>query len=171
MFAAELDLDTKKAIEKLMPALTTYSSDPKIIAAVKKSNSAPSPEAAAMTNDKWKTLSILSPEVKAFAKNDVAQYINQNKPAYISELFISAANGSKVAFISKPTNWTHKGKPKHDLPMQGKTWTGEIEIDESTGVQQIQIALPVLDQKKPIGSIVFGLWIAKLKELKYTPPH
>ena len=151
---------------KLCPHLRPLQSDQKTVAAVKQSNTTPSPEAAAMTNDKWKTLSILSPEVKAFAKNDLAQYLNKNKPVFVSELFVSAADGSKVAFISKPTSWTHKGKPKHDLPMQGKNWTGEIEVDESTGLQQIQVSIPVLDGKKPIGSIVFGLNIAKLKEIK-----
>jgi hypothetical protein len=162
--AAELSADISSAIEKAMPALKAISSDQKTVSAVKQSNINPSPEAVYMTNEKWKTLSILSPEVKTFAKNDLAQFLNKNKPAFVSELFVSAADGSKVAFIGKPTNWTHKGKPKHDLPMQGKNWTGEIEVDESTGLQQIQISLPVLDGKKPIGSIVFGLNIAKLKE-------
>jgi hypothetical protein len=164
--AAELPSDIISEINKAMPALMAIAMDQKTIAAVSQSNTTPSPEAATMTNDKWKTLSVLSPEVKAFAKNDLAQYLNKNKPVYVSELFVSAADGSKVAFISKPTNWTHKGKPKHDLPMQGKNWTGEIEIDESTGLQQIQVALPVLDNKKPIGSIVFGLSLSKLKESK-----
>jgi hypothetical protein len=166
VFAAELPADISSAIDKAIPALTAIAIDQKTISAVKQCNTNPSPETVSMTNDKWKTLSILSPEVKAFAKNDLAQYLNKNKPIYVTELFVSAADGSKVAFISKPTNWSHKGKPKHDLPMQGKKWTGEIEVDESTGLQQIQVALPVLDNKKPIGSIVFGLSIAKLKENK-----
>lgn len=51
----------------------------------------------------------------------------------------------KVGLLSvKLTSWTHKGKPKHDLPIQGKKWTGEIEVDESTGLEQIQISIPVL---------------------------
>ena len=162
--AAEIPADISSAIDKAMPALKAIAMDQKTVAALKQSNVTPAPEAAAMTNDKWKALSILSPEVKAFAKNDLAQYFNKNKPIYVSELFVSAADGSKVAFISKPTSWTHKGKPKHDLPMQGKNWIGEIEVDESTGLQQIQVAIPVLDDKKPIGSIVFGLSVAKLKE-------
>jgi len=46
--------------------------------------------------------------------------------------------------------------------MSGKTWTGKPELDESTGVQQVQIGLPVLDNGKPIGSIVVGLNLSKL---------
>jgi hypothetical protein len=69
----------------------------------------------------------------------------------------------KVAFLSKTTSWSHKGKAKHDVPMAGKTWQGTIEVDKSTGQQQIQIAVPVLDGGKPIGSLVVGLAVAKLR--------
>ena len=48
------------------------------------------------------------------------------------------------------------------LPMSGKTWQGEVEVDESSGLQQLQVAVPVLDSGKPIGSLVVGLSIGKL---------
>lgn len=66
-------------------------------------------------------------------------------------------------FLSKPSNWSHQGKPKHDEPMAGKTWQGGIELDESTGLQQIQIGVPVLEGDKPIGWLVVGFSISKLK--------
>jgi hypothetical protein len=68
-----------------------------------------------------------------------------------------------VAFLSKTTSWSHADKDKHKIPMTGKTWSGPVEIDESTGQQQVQVALPVLDGGKPIGSIVFGLAVSKLR--------
>jgi hypothetical protein len=55
------------------------------------------------------------------------------------------------------------GQPKHDVPMTGRVWYGNVEVDESTGVQQVQIGLPVLDGGRPIGSIVIGLSVAKLR--------
>ena len=164
--AADLPADLKAAIDKATPALTAIASSESVVTAVKQRNESTPPAVAAMTNTKWKSLSILSPEVKSYAKNSVAQYLNKNKPAYVAELFLSAADGTKIAFLSKPTSWTHKGNAKHDLPMQGKHWIGEIETDESTGVKQIQVSLPVLDGKKPIGSIVFGLDIVKVKQVK-----
>jgi hypothetical protein len=80
----------------------------------------------------------------------------------VSEAFLSGADGFKVAFLSKPTNWSHKGKPKHDVPMTGKTWQGPVEVDESTGTQQVQVAVPVKDGGKVIGSLVVGLSVDKL---------
>ena len=41
--------------------------------------------------------------------------------------------------------------PKHEVPMSGKTWIGTVKLDDSTGLQMIQVALPVLDGVKPIG--------------------
>jgi sensor histidine kinase regulating citrate/malate metabolism len=38
-----------------------------------------------------------------------------------------------------------------------------VEVDESTGVESLQVAFPVLDGGKAIGSVVVGLAVAKLK--------
>jgi len=147
------------------PELTTIATSEIVVAEVKKANTSQPAELSSMTNDKWKKLSILSPEVKLVTKGALSQYLVKNKPEFISEVFVSAANGTKVGFISKPTSWSHLGNPKHDLPMQGKKWTGDVELDESTGIKQIQVSFPVLDEnKKPIGSIVFGLDVSKISE-------
>ena len=67
------------------------------------------------------------------------------------------------ALLSKTSSWSHKGKAKHDDPMAGKTWIGEIETDESTGAQQIQVAVPVMDAGKAVGSLCVGFTVSKLK--------
>ena len=67
-----------------------------------------------------------------------------------------------MAFLSKTTSWSHADKDKHKVPMSGKTFIGPVALDESTGVQMIQIGLPVLDGGRPIGSIVLGLAVSKL---------
>ena len=46
--------------------------------------------------------------------------------------------------------------------MAGKTWQGAVEVDESTGTQQIQVAVPVMDGGKAIGSLVVGFAVSKL---------
>jgi hypothetical protein len=47
--------------------------------------------------------------------------------------------------------------------MTGETWIGAVKVDDSTGQQLIQVGLPVLDGKKPIGSVVVGLRVDKLR--------
>lgn len=159
---AELSDDIQSSINKILPSLQKLSTDEKVVAFVKNYIAAPPEISVSMTNDKWKTLTLISPEVKAFAKNDLAQYLNATKAAYITEIFVSAPNGNKIAFLSKPSGWNHKGKPKHDLPMKGRIWIGDVEIDESIGQPQVQVAIPVFDGKIPIGSIVVGLNISEL---------
>ena len=46
--------------------------------------------------------------------------------------------------------------------MSGKTYIGPMALDESTGMQEIQVGLPVLENGKPIGSIVVGLSVSRL---------
>jgi hypothetical protein len=161
--SAEIPPDIRDGITKYTPELIKFAANEIVVSEVKKANTSQPAELSSMTNDKWKNLSILSPEVKLITKGELSQYLVKNKPAFVSEVFVSAKNGTKVGFITKPTSWSHLGKPKHDLPMQGKNWTGEIELDESTGIKQIQVSFPILDEvKKPIGSIVFGLDVTKI---------
>jgi aconitase B len=140
-----------------------WAADPTVVAAVKALNANLPAEYAAMTDEKWTELSVLDPFVRAFTKNDVATFLKGKKGDDVSEAFVSAANGTKVAFLAKTTSWSHKGKAKHETPMTGKVWQGPIETDKSSGVQQIQVAVPVLDGGKPIGSLVVGYAISKLR--------
>lgn len=133
-----------------------------IVDAVKAQNAKLPPEYAAMTQEKWESASILDPFVRAFTKNAAAEFLKSKKGDLVVEAFLSAADGLKVAFLSKTSNWNHKGKPKHDVPMAGKMWQGPLEVDESSGIKQIQIAVPVSDGDKPIGSLVVGISVTKL---------
>lgn len=160
--AGELTAVQKAKVEAKVKHLSSLSTDKKIVDSVRSLNANPPTEGKGMTQEKWANLNMLSPEVKAFSKNSLAGYLRTIKDDSVSEIFVSCADGTKAAFLSKTSNWSHKGKPKHDVPMSGKIWTGKPELDDSTGVQQLQIGLPVLDNGKPIGSIIVGLNLSKL---------
>ncbi|MBN1758879.1 MAG: hypothetical protein JW863_11205 [Chitinispirillaceae bacterium] len=158
--SAEIPADVKALLDAEMAAAKPLSTDAVIVAAVKKYNEGP---ASSMTNEAWKKLTLLSPEVKALIKSDIGQYLKKKKTAVITEMFLNGADGGKVAFLSKTTSWNHKGKAKHDEPMKGNTWIGPVEVDESSGEQQIQIAIPVLEGEKPVGSLVIGFGVSQMK--------
>lgn len=149
-------------IDSEIKAVEALAKDPALIAAVKSHNGATGADAAAMTQDKWKSLSVLDPAVRGFSKNPAAELLKARKSEAMSEAFVSGADGTKVAFLAKTSSWSHKGKPKHDVPMSGKTWQGPVEIDESTGLQQVQVAVPIRDGDQPVGSLVVGLSLSKL---------
>ncbi len=154
--------EVKAKVTNKVARLKSWSTDPTIVAAVKAANANPPEEAKGMTNERWSKLTVLDPVVRSFSRNPLAQYLKTKRDDQISECFVSTAAGTKVAFLSKTTSWSHAEKDKHKVPMTGKVWTGPAEVDESTGELQVQVGLPVLDGSKPIGSIVIGLSVAKL---------
>jgi hypothetical protein len=116
-----------------------------------------------MSNEKWSKLTVLDPMVRTYTRNAAGNFLKSKRDEVISECFVSGADGIKVGFLSKPSNWSHADKDKHRVPMSGKPWIGPIAMDESTGLQLVQIAVPVLDAGKPIGSVVVGLAVSTLK--------
>lgn len=158
--AEVLEPQQQAKLDAKVAELKAWSTSPAIVAAVKAHNA--KPEHPDYTNESWKTLTVLDPAVRAFQQNAAATWIKSKKTEAVTEAFVSGADGAKVAFLSKPSSWIHKGKGKHDKPMTGKTWQGEIEVDASTGARQIQVAVPVLEGGKAIGSIVVGFSVAKL---------
>jgi len=153
---------TQSKIDGQIREIATWAADPAVLEAVRAHNAAVPPEQTALNQDKWRALTVLDPVVRGFTKNAAAQFLKTRKTDLVTEAFLSDAAGLKVAFLAKTSNWSHLGKPKHAVPMTGKPWQGPVEVDESSGQQQIQIAVPVLDGGKPIGSLVVGLSLAKL---------
>lgn len=162
-FAESLTPEQTTALNKQVEELKKMGSDPKIVEAVKAVNATALADYKDMTQDKWKDLPVLDPKVRYFSKNPLGEHIKTKKNDLVTEIFVNAADGTKVAFLAKTSNWSHKGKAKHDDPMAGKTWQGPIEVDESTGLKSIQVAVPVLDGGKAIGSITVGYSVTKLK--------
>lgn len=160
--AAGLDAAQQGKVDAKVKEIQSWAATPAIVDAVKAYNASKSPEAAAMDQAKWAGLSVIDPFVRSLTKNAAAETLKAKQGEVVAEAFVSGADGGKVAFLGKPTNWSHKGKPKHDQPMSGKTWQGAVEVDESSGLQQVQVSVPVLDGAKPIGSLVVGLSIGKL---------
>lgn len=163
VFAEALTPEQTTALNKQVTEFKKIASDAQVVNAVKAVNTTPMADYKDMNQDKWKELPVLDPKVRYFSKNPLAEFLKTKKNEMVTEIFVNAADGTKVAFLSKTSNWSHKGKPKHDEPMNGKDWQGAIEMDESTGLKSIQVAVPVMDAGKAIGSMTVGFSITKLK--------
>lgn len=153
---------TQAKLDEEIKFIAGWAADPVIVDAVKAHNAAVPADQADLTQNQWRAPTILDPLVRSFAKNAAGQFLKAKKDDNITEALVSDAAGFKVAFIAKTSNWSHLGKPKHDVPMTGKSWQGPIEVDESSGQRQLQISVPVLDGGKPIGSLCVGLSLSKL---------
>lgn len=161
-FSQSLSPEIKAKLDTKIKQLQFWSADPATVAAVKAHNTNMPAEDKAMTDEKWSKLTVLDPYVRSFSKNPLGVYLKTKKDDQIAECFVSGADGTKVAFLSKTTSWSHAGKPKHSVPMTGKTYIGPIALDESSGQQVIQVGLPVLDNGKSIGSVIVGISVLKL---------
>jgi hypothetical protein len=161
-FGDELTAEQSRKLEELIKEAGELARNSEIVAAVRDYNSKGRDSTKDMDQDKWTKLTIMDPIVKDLRSNETARILRSKKAEVVSEAFVSGADGTKLAFLSKPSNWTHKGMAKHDEPMAGKTWIGKPEKDRSTGLSQIQFALPILDTGKPIGSLVIGVAVNRL---------
>lgn len=161
-FAEDLTADQSKKLEDVIKQAGEWARDPDLVNAVKEYNAKGRDTTRDMNQDKWAKLTIMDPIVKDLRSNATAKFLGTKKSDLVSEAFVSGADGTKLGFISKTSNWSHKGKPKHDDPMAGKTWIGKPEKDASTGLSQVQFGLPILDGGKAIGSLVVGVAVSKL---------
>jgi hypothetical protein len=155
--AETINPKSQEKIDKYIVFAKELAADPEIVKAVAAQNAQVPAGYAEMTQEKWTAMADTDPFLRTFTKNPAAATLKNKRIDGISEAFLSDERGVKVAFLAKTTNWSHAGKPKHDLPMAGKTWQGKLELDKSAGTMEVQIAVPVLKDGKPIGSLVLGL--------------
>lgn len=160
--ADPLDPALQSKVDARIKDIQAWAADPILVSAVKAQNASLPPEFAAMNQDKWKDLTKLDPFVRSFDKNPAGAFLKSKKNDAVIRAFVSDAAGLKVAFTTKTLSWSHKGDPKHEVPLSGKTWQGALEQDKASGLEQVQVAVPILDGDKPIGSLVVGLSVSKL---------
>lgn len=164
MHGQGLNPQAQHKVDQIVSEAQDWAKATVLVEAVENQNHQTPATYASMTQEKWESLPDADPFVRVFTTNPAAEFLKQKKTPAISEAFLSDANGCKVAFLSKTTNWCHKGKPKHDVPMTGHTWQGKVEVDRSTGGRQLQISVPVLVDGKPVGSLVLGVSVSALVE-------
>jgi hypothetical protein len=124
---------------------------------------------AGLDNAKWKITRRRDPVVTAFQTNAAGQFLKakvEETKGAISEAFLSAGHGEKVAFVEKTSSYIHMGAPKFDVPFTtGRAWQGQPEFDESSQTYAIQISVPVLGDGKPVGVLVVGVNLSHLQNL------
>jgi hypothetical protein len=160
---SESALDHK--IDAHIEELVKLAATPEIVEAVVAQNRKLPPSYSAMTQEKWAALDKLDPMVFQLKTNPVGKHLGKLPRPLVAGAFVNDAAGHKVGFLEKPAAWKHAGKPKHDQPMAGAIWQGAVELESSSGTRQVQVAVPVVSNGKPVGSLVVSLKIFELAEL------
>ena len=172
----EITPEIQAQIDGYKKEIATWAADAKVVAAVVAQNKKGPIEG--MDNKKWKTLRRRSEEVTVFQTNDAAKALESKAKAtngIVSEAFLNAQKGEKVAFLEKTSSYLHDTSSKFTTPFTKKTsWQGTPEFDESTQTYAVQISVPVFDtadkeKKAPIGVLVVGLNLTQLAQPKPAP--
>jgi hypothetical protein len=159
--AVQAELDKQKTV------IAAWAANPVIVNAVLEQNRRG--PIAGIDNAKWKMTRRSDPVVTGFQTNLAGQLLKAKlteSQGAVSEAFLNAAHGEKVAFVEKTTSYLHRGAAKFDVPFgTGKTWQGPAEFDESSQTYAIQISVPVQAEGKPIGVLVVGVNLSYLEKL------
>jgi hypothetical protein len=153
-------------IDQQRDQVAKWAADPVIVNAVREQNR--KGPIAGMDNTKWKTLRASEETVTAFQMNAAGTWLKSRMDesgGLISEAFLNAAQGEKVAFVEKTSSYIHKGAAKFDQPMAGHAWQGKPEFDESSQTFAIQVSVPVVDAGSPVGALVVGINLTRLEKL------
>lgn len=119
--------ELKAKLDSKNKQLEPLSTDSRIVSAVKTYNSTPaSPDAKGMTNEKWRSLTLFDPFVRLVGKSELSEYLKPKLYDIVIKIFVSGTDGGKVGFDAKTEHWTHKGMPKHEVPMSGAVWIGSV---------------------------------------------
>jgi hypothetical protein len=171
----EITTDVQQQIDEWKKTVASWAADKAVVLAVAEQNKKGPLEG--MDNKKWKTLRRRGAEIDPFTTNDAAKRLAELAKAtngVVSEAFLNAQKGEKVAFLEKTSSYLHAGAAKFDVPFQKlQAWQGEPEFDESSQTYAVQISVPVLDPadaKKAVGALVVGLNLTQMAAAKPPAP-
>jgi hypothetical protein len=159
--AVQVEIDKQKTV------IAAWAASPEVVNAVREQNArGPIPK---MDNAKWKATRRADLLVRGFQMSPAGRFLKRKldeSGVTYSEAFLNGARGEKAAFVEKTTSYIHKGQPKFDVPFQsGQAWQGKPELDDSSQMYMLQLAVPVLDQAKPIGVLVVGVNVSHLERI------
>jgi hypothetical protein len=161
----EMAAEVQAELDKQKSVVAAWATNPVIVSAVLEQNR--KGPIAGIDNVKWKMTRRSDPLVMGFQTNPAGQFLRAKfteSQGAISEAFLNAAQGEKVAFVEKTTSYLHRGAAKFDVPFgTGKAWQGPAEFDESSQTYAVQISVPVLAEGKPIGVLVVGVNLSYLE--------
>jgi hypothetical protein len=163
----EMTPTVQAELDKQKGLVAAWAANPVIVNAVQEQNRRG--PIAGMDNAKWKVTRRTDPVVTGLQSGPAGQFLKAKlaeSQGAVSEAFLNAARGEKVAFVEKTTSYIHKGSAKFDVPFNaGKAWQGQPEFDESTQTYAIQVAVPVLADGRAIGALVVGVNLAYLQKV------
>ncbi|MFQ5882411.1 MAG: methyl-accepting chemotaxis protein [Candidatus Methylomirabilales bacterium] len=167
----EITPAVQREIQRQIGLVQEWAANPILIRAVEEQNKrGPLP---GMDRARWHALEPSDPLLLSFQQSETGRFLKAKLgPANgtYTDAFLNAAHGEKVAFVTKTSNYVHAGMSKFERPFHTRRpWQGVPEFDESCQRYSIQVSVPVLSNKRPIGVLTVGLDLGFLERAADTP--
>ncbi|AFL72486.1 PDC sensor domain-containing protein [Thiocystis violascens] len=167
-FAADGDLPD--AVNRILPMLQEWGSNPILVEAVREQNALARPlDEIKRLDAEWMAASGVTPFMEGMMNNVPAQELKrleQTKP-YFLEVFLMDGQGANVAMTNKTSDYWQGDEEKFTYSFkdgQGALHIGEVKFDESAQVYLVQVSVPVLDGGSAIGAMTIGIDLDQLGE-------
>lgn len=126
-----------------------------------------SAERAEFLQQNWNYFFQDSPELHAVTNNHVAKHLQafKKRNPLFAEIFVTDNRGSLLASTGRTSDYKQNDEgwwQKASRLPEGKTWVEGIGYDDSSGVQAIEIAMPVRYNNHPVGVMKAVLNVSEL---------
>ena len=160
--AGEIDPALKAKLDAQVKIVQSWVNDPVIVQAVKAQNASPSAEAKAMTEAKWGCVAPVR-RFRPVAGQQPGWAVpeGQERPGDQRGLRLGGRrNEGGLPGEDHQLDPQGQGQARRADEREDLVWRGQT--DKSTGLQQIQVCVPVLDGGQPIGAVVVGFQVSRL---------
>ena len=159
----------QKVVDLAHNALVRYGKDPLIIAVVRGKNARSKPLTEIKKLDKiWKNTPGVADYMRELMDFECADYLKriQKSKSYFAEIFLMNNQGTIVAMTDKTSDYwqgDEVGFQKSFNQGTGAVFVDEVNYDQSTRAELVQVSVPVMDGDKAIGAITFGIEVAAVE--------
>lgn len=159
----------KKIKDLAKTKLAGYGKDPVIVKAVAAENAKGKTLDQIKKTDKlWQQTSGIADFMKAIMESKCGQHLGhiQKSEPFFAEIFVMDNQGANVAMTDKTSDYWQGDEAKFKKSFNngaGAVFVDEVEFDDSAQTYLVQVSVPVLDGKKVIGAITFGIDVDKVK--------
>lgn len=157
------------AINKVLPTIKTWSTNPVLVKAVKEQNAKGATLDQIKAKDaEWAKAVGVDAFIKSLMENEAAKElvkIEQSEPYFI-ELILMDKDGANVAISNKTSDYWQGDEPKYQqtfLKGPDAMHKSESEFDDSVNGYVVQISVPVVDGGANIGALTVNINLDAIK--------
>lgn len=153
----ELSKADEAYLDETERALRACAADPAVRELLARAAARPDPHVNA---EVWKGLKGSDSFLREFQQPAFVEAVRRHLPAEITNAYLSSAAGGKVAFLQKPSLWSHGDKNAHRFPLTGQSYRETIlfvPFDPDSQVRAVELGVPVELNGRAAGSLIVEL--------------